>query len=707
MMSNTLKKIRYQYLPAKAVGELLEKQWMETAVPLLVLLVTILFFSISIDGFLSMSTTSDTLRNASEIGFVVLGEALVLIVGGIDLSVGSTYAICNVLVLYLIHVHGWSVASAAGVTILCGGLLGAVNGVLIGYLKLRAFLTTLVTLIIYRSVFNMIQFDWAVGISSVIPDSDFWAFLGTGTFLSIPIATWIFAVIAILAHVFLTRMRGGWHVMAVGGSRRSAYNAGLPVSRIVASSYIVCGLFTAVAAILYGARIDSSSADTGLGMEIVVLTAALLGGIRLGGGKGSTTKAVLGTLIVVIITVSLLRMSVSGGVSRMVLAIVLLTAATLDIRWFKNRGKAVQETYVSPGYLALPKAPVTAAGAGTKYAVNDKLGQIELIGLGQVESPEDVILDDDDNLYCGTRHGNIMRFFAPDYQRMEVFAHVGGQPLGMAFDKQGNLYVCDGGMGLYRVTPERKVEKVTDETNRSLLSIVDDSRLRLADDLDIAPDGRVFFSEATIRYEMHEWQIDSLEGRGNGRIICYDPRTGQTRTVLKNLVFPNGVCMGPDGQSILFAESWACRISRYWFDGPKKGKLEVVIPDLPGYPDNINRASDGNYWIAIMGMRGPAFDLAMRSPGFRKRMVKRLPQDEWLSPNINVGCVIKCNERGEILESLWDFSGENHPMITSMREHRGYLYLGGISNNRIGRYKLENADPDFMQHRIERGATHV
>jgi ribose transport system permease protein len=707
MMSNALKKFRYKYLPEKAVGELLEKQWMETAVPLLVLLLTILFFSFSISDFISLSTISDTLRNSSELGFVVLGEALVLIVGGIDLSVGSIYAICNVLVLYLVHVHAWSVGAAAGATILCGALLGAVNGFLIGYLKLRAFLTTLVTLIVYRSVFNMIQFDWAVGISSVIPDSDLWAYLGTGSFLSIPIATWIFAVVAILSHVFLTRMRGGWHVMAVGGSRRSAYNAGLPVNRVVAGSYIVCGVFAAIAAILYGARIDSSSADTGLGMEIIVLTAALLGGIRLGGGKGSATKAVLGTLIVVIITVSLLRMSVSGGISRMVLAAVLLIAATLDIRWFKNRGKAVQETYVSPGYLELPAAPATAAASGTRYAVNDKLGQIELIGLGRVESPEDVILDADDNLYCGTRHGNIMRFFAPDYQRMEVFAHVGGQPLGMAFDKQGNLYVCDGGMGLYRVTPDRKVEKVTDETNRSLLSIVDDSRLRLADDLDIAPDGRVFFSEATIRYEMHEWQIDSLEGRGNGRIICYDPRTGQTHTVLKNLVFPNGVCMGSDGQSILFAESWACRISRYWFDGPKKGKLEVVIPDLPGYPDNINRASDGNYWIAIMGMRGPAFDLAMRSPGFRKRMVKRLPQDEWLSPNINVGCVIKCSERGDILESFWDFSGENHPMITSMREHRGYLYLGGISNNRIGRYRLENADPNFMQHPIERGESYA
>jgi ribose transport system permease protein len=85
-------------------------------------------------------------------------------------------------------------------------------------------------------------------------------------------------------------------------------------------------------------------------------------------------------------------------------------------------------------------------------------------------------------------------------------------------------------------------------------------------------------------------------------------------------------------------------------------------------------------------------------PGFRKRMGKRVPIDEWLFPNINTGCVIKFNERGEVLDSLWDLRGVNHPMITSMREHRGYLYLGGIANNRIGRYKLEGADPDFVQY---------
>ncbi len=704
-MLNALKKYRYQYWPATAAGEILKKQWMETAVPVLVLLLTIVFFSFNIDNFVSLSNGTITLQQASELGFIVLGMALVLIVGGIDLSVGSMYAICNVLVLYLIHVEEMPALGAIAVTLLCGALLGAVNGILIGYLRLRAFLTTLVTLIVFRAIFNMIQFEWAVGIASNFPDSDLWMYLGTGSFLSVPVATWVFAVVCIGVHVFLTRMRAGWHVMAVGGSRRSAYNAGLSVNRVVAGSYVVSGVFAAASAVLYGARIDSSSADTGTGLEIIVLAAALIGGIRLGGGKGSVTKAVLGTLIVFLIANGLSTMATPAGVARLVLAAIFLLATTLDIRWFKNRGKAVQEMYVTPGYLDLPPAPPTSADSG--YAVNDKLHDIELIGLGQVESPEDVILDEDDNLYCGTRHGDIIRFHAPDYKHMEVFAHVGGQPLGMAFDRAGNLNVCSGGMGLYRVTPQRQVERVTDETNRSLLSIQDDSRLRLADDLDIAPDGRIFFSEATVRYEMHEWQIDSLEGRGNGRIICYDPRTNETRTVVRNLVFPNGVCLGSEGQSVLFAESWACRISRYWFDGPKKGKVERVIESLPGYPDNINRASDGNYWIALMGMRGPAFDLAMRKPEFRRRMAKRLAQDEWLSPNINIGCVVKCNDRGEILEALWDRSGVNHPMITSMREHRGYLYLGGISNNRIGRYKLENADPDFVQHRTERGDARV
>ncbi len=701
-MRDKLIKLRYRLWPDHVIGELLSKRWTETMVPILFLLVTIIFFSSQIENFVSVSNIIDTVRQSGELGFVVLAMALVLMAGGIDLSVGSMFALCTLCSLFLIQVLKWPVPAAVLATLVFGGLLGSINGILIGYFRLRAFLTTLITLIIYRSAFDMLTLNYAVLIASSTTETPSWDWIGNGELLALPVQGWIFAAVAVFGHIFLTRMRAGWHISAIGGSRRAAYNAGIDVKRVIALTYIASGVLTACGSIFFAARLANAGSDTGRGMEVTILTAAVLGGIRLGGGRGSVTKAILGLLIVMLITDGLLRMAVPGGPSRIVLGCILLLAAIIDIRWFKNRGKLIQEVYVSPTYLQLPQAPSTAADSGTAYAVNDRLRDVYSIGVGQVESPEDVILDDNDDLYSGSRHGDIMRFFAPDYKKMEVYAHIGGQTLGMAFDADNNLVVCVGGMGLYRVTPQRKVEKLTDETNRTLYSVIDDSRLRLADDLDIAPDGRIFFSEATIRYEMHDWHTDALEGRGSGRIICYDPRTRHTHTVLSNLIFPNGICVGSDGQSILFAETWGCTIKRYWFDGPRTGQVEVVIPNLPGYPDNINRASDGNYWCGLIGMRSPVFDLAMRKPGFRTRMVKQLQVDEWFSPNLNTGCVIKFNERGEVLESLWDLHGVNHPMITSMREHRGYLFLGGLSNNRIGRHKLEGADPDFMQYKTFR-----
>ena len=426
-----------------------------------------------------------------------------------------------------------------------------------------------------------------------------------------------------------------------------------------------------------------------------MVTAALLGGNSVGGGRGSVGKAMMGAFIVTLLTNGLVRLGLASGASQMVVGGVLLFAVGVDVRWSKWRHKLRAKVYVSPAYLALPPAPLPSAEAASPYAMNDRLGQVEVIGLGAVDGPEDVILDRDDNLYCSVRQGEIVRFLAPDHVKREVYAHVGGRPLGMAFDKAGDLVVCIAGMGLYRVDAERKVHKLTAETNRSPLSIIDDSRMRLADDLDIAPDGRIYFSEATIRYGFEEWVVDSLEGRGNGRIIRYDPATGATRTVLRNLLFANGICVAHDGKSALFAETWGCRVSRFWLEGPRAGKTEPVIPNLPGYPDNINRGSRGTYWVALAGTRTPSYDMAMTMPGFRRRMARRVAGDEWLFPNVNVGCVVHFAEDGRVLETLWDLAGDNHPAITSMREHRGYLYLGGVTNNRIGRLKLADADPGF------------
>lgn len=697
-MSETLIRWRYRYWPDHWVGEILSKRWTETAIPFILLLVVLFFSQQLVPNFFSVPVMADTLRQAGEIGFVVLGLALVMIVGGIDLSVGSIFALTNFCALMMMHVLKWSVPVTIVGTLLAGALLGAINGLLIGFLRLRAFLTTLITLIIFRSVYEILSLQYSTEIAGYVPDSPVWDFVGNGTFFDLPTVAWLYLLVAIGGHVMLTRMRLGWHILAIGGSRRSAYNSGIAVRQTVALCYVTSGVLSAAGGLFFASRLATAGADIGVGMEMLVITAAVLGGISLGGGRGSVTKAAVGTLAVLLITNGLTSLSASGGVTRMVLASILIVAAIIDVRWLKNRHRIISKVYVSPTYHALSPAPDCSPDNNSPWALNNKLQNVELIGLGRIEAPEDVILDRQHNLYAGSRHGDVIRFLAPDYQEMEVFAHIGGQPLGMAFDRDDNLLICIGGMGLYMVTPQKEVRRVTDETNRSWTSINDDSRLRLADDLDIAQDGRVFFSEATVRYEMHEWPVDGLEARGNGRIVCYDPRDNSTKTLLRGLKFPNGICVASDEQSILFAETWGCCIKRYWFDGPRQGQVETVIDNLPGYPDNINLSSDGNYWLALVGMRAPAYDLAMRMPGFRRRMAKRVPVDEWLFPNINTGCVLKFNEQGQILETLWDLGGVNHPMITSMREHAGYLYLGGISNNRIGRYKLPDADPSFMQY---------
>lgn len=695
MITELATRLRYRYLPDHVVGEVLGKRWMDNAIPVLLLVALTCYFVGTIPNFISFGNLADTSRQIGEFGLIVIGMTIVMLGGGIDLSVGSTFALANITSLALLNVAKWPTPAVIAATVGVGALVGLINGLLIGYLRLRAFLTTLVMLTLTRAVVTLLLQIYQVEIASSDVESDLWDFIGSGSIFAAPFSFVTLIVIAVSAHVVMSRLRIGWRIMAVGGSRRSAYNAGIPVRYTVCLTYVVSGLLTGCAGTLYAARLSGAGPDTGLGLELAAVTAALLGGNSIGGGHGSIGKALMGAIIVSLLTNGLVRLGLENGSSAMAVGAVLLIAISIDVRWSKWRHKIQSKIYMSPAYLALPPDPPIDPDSPSPYAMNDRLRDVEVIGLGEVDGPEDVILDSDDNLYCSVRQGDIVRFLAPDFTRREIYAHVGGRPLGMAIDRNEGLVVCIAGMGLYRVDKRRNIEKLTAETNRSRLSIIDDSRMRLADDLDIAPDGKVYFSEATIRYGIEEWVADALEGRGNGRIIRYDPTTRTTRTIKRGLLFANGMCVAHDNKSVLFAETWGCRISRYWLEGPKQGSTEVVIAGLPGYPDNINRGSRGAYWVGLAGTRTPSYDLAMTMPAFRRRMARRVASDEWLFPNVNAGCVIRFDEAGRVLETLWDSAGKNHPTITSMREHRGYLYIGGVTNNRVGRIKLAGADPEW------------
>jgi ribose transport system permease protein len=697
-------RLRYNYVPDHLIGEILTKRWADNAIPFLALVITIAGFGSAISGFFKPQSLSDSTRQLGEFSIVVTGLTIVMLGGGIDLSVGSIFALAAFAAVSTLFIFDLPTWMALGAALLTGIACGSLNGFLIGYLRLRAFLTTLVTFIIGRALYDMLIVKFAAQVQLSSVTSDVWDFIGDGTVFGVSISVIVAVVIAIVAHIAITRSRPGWHILAVGGSRRSAYNSGIRVRETVFMTYVISGFCSGLAGFLIACRLSGAGPGTGLNLEIMALTAAVVGGNSLGGGRGSIAKGAMGAIIVLVMTNGLIRLGYGTGTNQMVLGLMLAAAVTLDIRWLKNRHKVLNEVYVAPIYHRMGETQSALPGSGTPYALDNRLAEATAIGLGELEGPEDVILDEDDHLYCGTRHGEIIRFFAPDYKRSEVFAHIGGFPLGLAFDRAGNLLSCVGAMGLYSITKSGEATKLSAETTRSWTSVVDDARLRDPNDCDVAPDGRIFFTDSTTRYDAHDWALDSIESRPTGRLLCYDPRNGKTTTLLNNYRYANGVCIAHDGQSLFFAESWACRVHRYWFDGPKAGQVECVIKDMPGYPDNINRASDGGYWMAWLGMRTPSFDLALRHPSMRKRMTRRLPQDEWLFPNINTGGVVKFEESGRIREALGDLSGAAHPMVTSMREHKGYLYIGGILNNRVGRYRIPGADPGWTGPRSYWGA---
>jgi ribose transport system permease protein len=276
----------------------------------------------------------------------------------------------------------------------------------------------------------------------------------------------------------------------------------------------------ATGGLFYAARQASTDSTTGVGWEFQALTAVVLGGVSLAGGKGTVWRAMIGALIIFMLTNGLVRMGIPGYVTSAVIGTILLAAVGIDVKWSKNRGRAIQKIYVNPAFVELAASPPVLRGSVSPYAQNDRLIHAEAIGVDQVEGPEDVILDRQDRLYGSTRDGNIVRFSGRDFSHREVFAHIGGRPLGMQLDRDENLIVAVAGMGVYGVAPDGRVFKVTDETNRTWYKLNDDSRLRMADDLDIAPDGKIYFSDCTTRYEMATNTLDILEARPNGRLVC-------------------------------------------------------------------------------------------------------------------------------------------------------------------------------------------
>lgn len=312
-------------------------------------------------------------------------------------------------------------------------------------------------------------------------------------------------------------------------------------------------------------------------------------------------------------------------------------------------------------------------------APNDKLTRAELLGLGQVHGPEDIALAGDGAVYCGCADGAI-RIIGTD-GRVSTFAETGGRPLGMVFDRDDNLIVCDAVKGLLSVDPKGHITVLATQA--------DGVPFKFTDDLDIASDGRIYFTDASMLYGIDEYLYDLLAHRPLGRFLVYDPESKKVKVLLKDLYFANGVALSQKEDFVLVNETYAYRIKRYWLRGPKAGTSEIFIENLPGFPDNISSNRRGTFWLAMYTVRNDIMDRIHPSP-LLKTVLSKLPRFLWPKPQ-PYGLVLALDESGAIRESLHDPTGEHLKVITSAKEWNGFLYLGSLHNDRVGKYRLSSA----------------
>lgn len=316
--------------------------------------------------------------------------------------------------------------------------------------------------------------------------------------------------------------------------------------------------------------------------------------------------------------------------------------------------------------------PAAPALEGT-YAPNRALAEIERIGDGVGPKPEDVALDRTGRIYAGFEDGRIMRWDARG-ENPDVFANTNGRPLGLHFDPNWNLLVADSYKGLLRIDEEGGKE--------FLSSSHGGIPYRFTNDVDVAADGTIYFTDASHKFGQTEFVDDLMEHGGHGRLLAYHLDSGRTELLLDGLQFANGVAIDPDQQFVLVNETGAYRVRKYWIAGPKQGRDEIFIDNLPGFPDGISTGADGVFWVAIASPRKPLMDNLAQSP-FLRKVVMRLPA--FLRPKpVQYAFVLGIDAEGNVLHNLQDPDGAYAP-ITSVQEHDGKLYFGSIIESAIGR----------------------
>jgi len=275
-------------------------------------------------------------------------------------------------------------------------------------------------------------------------------------------------------------------------------------------------------------------------------------------------------------------------------------------------------------------------------------------------------------VYTGTEDGAIWRV-RPDGARIDRVADTGGRPLGIELDLDGRLLVCDAHRGLLRVDPATGgVEAVSDR--------VDGVRMVFCNNAAIASDGTVWFSDSSTSYGIERWRSDIVMATRTGRLLRRDP-DGATTTVIDGLDFANGVALAADESYVAVAESGGCTVVRHWLTGERAGTRDLLVPELPGYPDNIARGSDGLVWVTIASPPNALATRIRSGPMWLRRTADRIPTRLQPQPIPSLR-VQAYDDTGRLVHDL-ELPHDDYSFVTGVREHDGRVWLGSLNHPAI------------------------
>ena len=320
----------------QAPGFLTWRRWLNALGPLLALLAVYLLFAlIGPESFRSGRNLETIARQTTLVGLAALGMTLVIISGGIDLSVGSAVALATVVIAVTLN-QGASPAAAALAAVATCVACGLVTGLLITRLRVVPFIVTLGMMLLVRGAAKGLSREqkvdapetWLNDLLASLPDERRWQL--------VPPGVWLLAGMAVLTAGLLRYTRLGRHTVAIGSNTLTARLCGVPVERTQVILYGLAGAFTGLAGVMQFSRLTVGDPTVAVGLELDVIAAVVIGGASLGGGEGSVLGSLVGALIMSVIRSGCAQMQMPNWVQEIITGAIIVAAVALD-RWRHRR----------------------------------------------------------------------------------------------------------------------------------------------------------------------------------------------------------------------------------------------------------------------------------------------------------------------------------------------------------------------------------